>query len=104
MESVVVTTVAGDGQRAVSRDGVGTAASFITPNGICYSEVGDGAGLPALLVTDRDAHRIRCIYPASEERRSRLNQSLEAALLTSDALPIPPIILIILEFLDTAST
>ncbi len=70
MDSVVVTTIAGSG-RASWVDGIGTAASFDGAIGICYSQSRD-----ALLIAELDSNRVRCLYPATEQRRKALTHSL----------------------------
>ncbi len=87
---VVVTTIAG----APFSGDAGTAASFIAPEGICYSET-DGS----LLVTDTGSHEIRRMYPTNEKRKSALDRALSTALFESDALPIQPLIAIVSDFL-----
>ncbi len=92
----VVTTIAGSGLRK-STDGIGTAASFHTPNSICYSEATD-----SLLITEYSSHRIRCVLPATTKRKALL-QSVTSALLESGALPIQPLISIIHDYMTAYS-
>lgn len=58
--SAVVTTFAGKYAQAGAADGVGAAARFGTPSGMCF----DGAGF--LYVADYTLHTIRRISPAGE--------------------------------------
>jgi len=55
----IARTLAGDG-REIAIDGMGTRASFRSPNGICCSPSGD------IYVADTWAHRIRKISPMGE--------------------------------------
>ncbi len=68
-----------------------------TPRGICYSYSRD-----ALLFTD--AHRIRCVYPVTERRKSALRGALTSVLVESDALPVAALISIIHAYAMPEST
>ncbi len=94
MESVVVTTVAGNGDRACI-DGFGTHATFSDIEGMRYCGVSD-----SLLVAESGlySHRIRRIYPVTERRKTALKHALNSALNESGALPVHSLILIIFDF------
>ncbi len=92
MESIVVTTLAGCGL-CVSRDGDGTSAAFDGAEGCCYSPLTD-----TFLIAESAAHRIRRIYPVTENRRADIKQSLESLLIERGALPVHDLISIVLEF------
>ncbi len=87
MESVTVTTVAGNDLRQFV-DGIGTAATFFYPDDVCYSEASG-----SLLIADCDSDRIRCFFPATDKRKSLLRRALTSALVESDALSVHALIL-----------
>ncbi len=103
--SIVVSTIAGGadggGSTGTGKDGIGTAAAFQTPHGICRAYGADG---DALLITETASHRIRCVLPASEQRKSDVSQMLLSALFESGAVPIQALISIIHDFAIGDST
>ncbi len=98
MESVLVTTIAGSGD-GMSEDGVGTTASVCRAEGIWYS---DATGL--LLVTETYSHRVRCVYPASEQRVCAVTRALTSVLVESGAMPVVPLISIMCDYVRSDST
>ncbi len=95
MESIVVTTRAGSGADGW-RDGIGLEAVFSLPGGLCYSAIDD-----SLLIADPYSLRIRRMFPAMEKRTlEQLKRALICELFESDALPVQPLIALILEFVD----
>ncbi len=97
-ELVQVTTVAGS-QISKIKDGIGTAAAFALPEGICYSPIDD-----SLLITDGDAHVIRRMFPTTPHSRSELHKLLNSLLLETGALPVQPLISIVFNFAVANST
>ncbi len=92
MESIVVVTVAGSGERAW-RDGVGSYAAFGEPTGLCYSPIDN-----SLLIADTYSLRIRRMFPAMEKRDARLKQSLTSELFHTGSIPVLSLVAIIIEF------
>ncbi len=96
----MVTTVAGGTRFANGRnwDGIGTAAIFDRPQGMCYSEATD-----SLLIAE--GSRIRRLYLAtSDTRKGGLKQALSTSLVESGAMSVDALIAIILEFALENST
>ncbi len=98
MSQIVVTTLAGSGEQR-STNGFGTAASLHAPTAICYCATDD-----SLLITEAGSHRIRRVFPATEQRKSALNRILRAVLIESGALPVQPLLSIIFDFALTTKS
>ncbi len=98
MESVEVTTLAGSGEMG-SRDGIGTEAEFNPSEGICFSEATD-----SVLILETDMPRIRRLYATTPKRKIELKQALSAVLFDGGALPVSPLISIIVDFANGNST
>ncbi len=98
MKSVFVTTVAGSGEQKCV-DGIGTAAALCSPEGICYSPADD-----ALFIAERSSHRVRRLFPVTESRKTGLDRSLTAVLIETNALPVRPIVSMIVAYAIANST
>ncbi len=79
-----VTTIAGS---------TASTGGFRSPDTICYSSTTD-----ALFVCELQGEQIRCVFPATEHRKSELIRTLTSALFESGALPVDPLISIIRDF------
>ncbi len=96
--SVLVSVVAG-GINGLN-DGIGAAAQFNAPRMIAYS----AARGNELLITEPNLNRIQCVYPASDSRKAALQKVLNLVLVEGSAIPIQPLLSIIIEFLLADST
>ncbi len=100
MDSIQVTTIAGTNKKgSPSVDGIGENASFQAMKAICYSEWNGG-----VLIAEEDSNLIRCLYPGSDKRKAVFTLALSSTLIESGALPIKPLISIILDFAFASST
>ncbi len=99
LSSVVVSTIAGGGGNPTSTDGVGTAATVLSPTAICYSEAGH-----SLLVVDTLDHKVRCVFPTSDRREAQLSRALACALFETGVLAIQPLIAVVFDFATADST
>ncbi len=95
-ESVVVNTIAGAavGWYRGSADGIGRAAGFDEPSDLIHWP----AGGDALLISEVGSNRIRCLFPATEQREAALHRTLTSVLFESGSLPVKPLVLIIRDF------
>ncbi len=94
--SVVVTTVAGTGDRS-HPDGVGLAAAFFQPNVICYSSV-----TGVMLVAEIGSHRIRRVFPVGAKWKCEFERIIHSLL--SNDIPIQPVVSIIASYCIGNST
>ncbi len=76
-----------------SVDGVARDARFADPVAIAYSHHSN-----QLLIADFQSHRIRSFQPPAAEWKSRLERAVTDQLFRQAAIPIQPLILIIVEF------
>ncbi len=89
---VITTTIAGSG-RSESMDGVGVAASLAQPIGLAYSHASG-----TLWISEDDTDRIRAIQPASARWNEELKRAVTVTLFQSHAIPIQPLLSIVLDF------
>ncbi len=82
-------------------DGIGVAASFNPPRGICYS-----TALDVLLIAEAGPTRcaVRRLLPGSAKRKAEIDRTLTSVLVESGALPIQPLIPIVRDFALPTST
>ncbi len=82
-------------------DGIGVAASFNPPRGICYSAAED-----VLLIAEAGPVHcaVRRMLPGGTQRKAEMDRTLTSVLVESGALPIQPVISIIRDFAIADST
>ncbi len=89
---VVPTTIAGSGEPN-STDGVGLAADFHAPIAMAYS---CASGI--LWISEDYSDRIRAMQPATVEWNANLKLAVMTTLFQINAIPIQPLVSIVLEF------
>ncbi len=93
-----MTTIAGSVEgRCI--DGIGLAAAFNRPVGIYYMESND-----SLLIAEASSHRIRCLFPVTDKRKSALVRALTFALIETNAIPIHALLSIVYDYAAINST
>ncbi len=97
-EVISVTTVAG-GYRMEGVDGIGANAAFNPPTAIFAIPIDAPSRGGALLIPDHSRNSIRCVFPAPpQDWKTAFTELVKSILVAGGALPILPLICIVLEF------